>query len=1430
MARTSPTSLHHQTDRILGNYPAIEALRAQIRYLASFDAVGHHSVPTVLLYGETGTGKGLVARVIHDSGPRAQRPFLDVNCAAIPETLLEAELFGYEAGAFTDARRVKPGLFEAASEGTLFLDEIDALPLPLQGKLLTAIEEKRVRRVGAVVAQAVDVKLIAATQADLSSSVAAGRFRADLYHRLAVIVLALPPLREREDDVILLAEQWLRQYAEGHGLAPKRLSGAAEAWLRDYRWTGNVRELAHLIERVTLLSQEAIIDPTTLERLCLQRPSAPPESRLAYADRALPDEAARIAQALSRTGGNVVRAARLLGMSRDAVRYRVRKYGIVMPIPRLSPAVTREEPDAGDRTQLSNLSTPTFARRPAQAPERVAPPAPIPPQCAVPLVPMPGEPQALIPSWEQKPVAVLALELTWPVTMEGEAPHYEPWTATRRWEQAILETVKGFDGVLLQRSPSLLLFAFGIPHTLEQLPQRAVQAALALRQLVAAMPAGECIPELRQAAHWGQLFVDVEASDPSARLLSVGETLAQPVRMLDRAMPGGIVVSSEVSRLVEGWFELRAHQELPRDERPDRAGTCTVVGYKAHGSPLRMYRQRPLSRFVGRAEELTALKNLLTYAESGRGQVVGIVGEPGVGKSRLCYEFIRGHSTHGWLLLETSADSYGQAIPYLPVIDLLKSYFQIAGRDDVSTLRDKVTDKLHTPDQSLESSLPALLTLLDVPVEEAAWQALDPPQRRQRIMDAVKHLLLRESQVQPLCLVVENLHWIDGETQAFLDSFVESLPAARVLLLASYRPDYQHSWVSKTYYTQLRLDPLPPASAQALANSILGRDTRVMPLTRRLIELTEGNPLFLEESIQTLVETRALTGERGAYRLTQALQHLQVPATVHMVLAARIDRLPVEGKRLLQIAAVIGKEVPFSLLQAVVELPAEALRQGLAQLQRAEFLYESSLFPELAYTFKHALTHEVAYGSLRQEQRRALHARIIGALEVLYADRLAEQVGRLAHHALRGEGWEKAVLYCRQIGAKAQYSGAFREAAMSFEQALDALGHLPEHPDAGVLGIELRRRLGGMLSLVGEHARSLALLGEAAARARQLGDRARLGEVLSRMVTVRLIVGDLDGAMAAGGQALELAATLGDPVLHVHASYRLGQAYAGMGDYSRAAEMLRGNVQALARNVPGEMRLWCISSQAWLARVLSELGEFAEGRRHGEAALRLAMMEGQWQRDTPISTRDRLGHLYLAQGDLGAAIQVLEQGLALCRASGHISIGVIAGDLGEAYAHMGGLAEGLALLEEARRSDLRTGALGDAYLTHLRQLSAVYLRAGRFDDAWQHACQALDLARQQKARGDEARALFQLGAVHAHASPPDAQQAEARYQEALTRAEALGMRPLLAHCRLGLGTLYSTIGQREQARAELSAAIDLYRAMDMTFWLPHAEAALAQAQ
>ena len=737
---------------------------------------------------------------------------------------------------------------------------------------------------------------------------------------------------------------------------------------------------------------------------------------------------------------------------------------------------------------------------------------------------------------------------------------------------------------------------------------------------------------------------------------------------------------------------------------------------------------RGLTTFVGRETEITALQHALEQAGAGRGQVVAAVGEAGVGKSRLLYEFVHSHRTQGWLVLESASVSYGKATPYFPVVDLLKRYVHVEEGDDPRTIRAKATGQMVTLDESLQETLPALLSLLDALPEDSPFLQLDPPQRRQRTLNALKRILLRESQAQPLLLVFEDLHWIDSETQALLDSLIESLPTARLLLLVNYRPEYQHGWGSKTYYTQLRLDPLPPENADAFLDALLGDDPSLASLKKLLIARTEGNPFFLEESVRTLVETQVLAGEPGAYRRVQELPTIQVPSTVQAVLAARIDRLPQDEKRLMQTAAVIGTEVPFTLLQAIAEIPEEALYRGLTHLQAAEFLYETSLFPERVYTFKHALTHEVAYGSLLHERRRTLHSRIAAALEALAPDRLAEQVERLAHHALRGEVWDKAVPYCQLTGARAYDRAAFREAVASYEQALQALAHLPEPGDTRVLAIEIRLALDRPLRALGEYRRRLALLGEAEALARALDDRARLVQVLASMAHALRMTGDSDGAMAAGRQALDLAIALGNSALQGQASYFLGQIYSAIGDFGRAAELQRWDVEAADRE-SGTSSIGSRSrSRARLARTLSALGAFAEGRRHGEEALRLAMLEGRG--NIPIVAHSNLGQLYLAQGDLEHAIRVLEQGLALCRASGNRpDLRTIAAGLGSAYTLQGRLAEGRALLEEAISESIRMGAW-ENHAHRVARLSEVCRLAGCGEEAWKHACQALDLARQ----------------------------------------------------------------------------------------------------
>jgi class 3 adenylate cyclase/tetratricopeptide (TPR) repeat protein len=997
----------------------------------------------------------------------------------------------------------------------------------------------------------------------------------------------------------------------------------------------------------------------------------------------------------------------------------------------------------------------------------------------------------------------------------------------------MMDAVHRFEGTVNDVAGDGLMAMFGAPIAHEDHALRACYAALAMQtamrryaEEVRRTQGLEVL--LRVGLNSGGVLVRTIGNDLYMNYSGVGLTTNLAARMEQLAPPGTIRLTAATLRLVEGAVRVHALGPVPVKGLAEPVDVFELVGATPMHRRLQTAVARGLTRFVGRTQELAALTQALAQAAQGQGQLVALLGEAGVGKSRLVYEFIHSHSTQGWRVLESASVSYGRATPYFPVIDLLKRYAHVEDMDDARTIRAKVTGQVLTLDDTLQDTLPALFALLDVLPDDSPFRQLDPPQRRQRTLTALKRLLLRESQVQSLLLVCEDLHWMDTETQALLDSLVESLPTARLLLLVNYRPEYQHSWGSKTSYAQIRLDALPPARAEELLHALLGDDPSLEALTRWLIARTEGNPFFLEESVRTLVETGVLVGTPGASRLAQPLEGMQMPATVQAVLAARIDRLPPEEKRLLQTAAVIGHEVPLPLLRAIAELPEETLHRGLAHLQAAEFLYETSLFPEHEHTFTHALTHEVAYGSLLLERRRVLHARIVEALEALAGERVAEQVDRLAHHALRGEVWAKAVTYGQQAGARANDRAAFREAVAAFEQALQALAHLPEDGETRRLAIELRLALGSPLFRLGEYRRDLTVLREAEILARTLDDRGRLGRVLAQMTAVLRLTGDLDGAIAAGRQALELAAALGERALQAHASSTLGHAYRATGDLRQAAELLRRSVEATDWEPGTSSRGVRIESQAWLARIVSDLGDFAEGRRHGEEALRLAPQVGS--ANTPIIAHRDLGHLYLTQGDLEPAVRVLEHGLALCRTAGNrVSFLALAADLGAVFVLQGRLVEGRALLEEAVSAGVRTGGL-QGQARRVAQLSEACRLAGQGAAAGQHARRALDLARLHKERGNEALALHQLGMVHTHADPPDVAPAEASYQQALALAEELGMRPLQAHCHRGLGMLYTATGQREQARTALSTAIDLYRAMEMTFWLPGAEAALAQVE
>jgi class 3 adenylate cyclase/tetratricopeptide (TPR) repeat protein len=1035
---------------------------------------------------------------------------------------------------------------------------------------------------------------------------------------------------------------------------------------------------------------------------------------------------------------------------------------------------------------------------------------------------------------ERKQVTVLFADLKGSTELiEG----LDPEEARRLLDPALhvmMDAVHRYEGTVNQVLGDGIMALFGAPVAHEDHAVRACYAALAMqaamRRYAEAVRRSHGLEmPARVGLNSGEVVVRSIGNDLHMDYSAVGQTTHLAARMEQLATPGSIRLTAATLRLAEGLVQVNALGRFPVKGLAEPVEVFELVGASTIRRRLQASAARGLTRFVGRQQEIAALQQALEQAGAGHGQVVALVGEAGVGKSRLVYEFVHAHQTPGWLVLQSASVSYGQATPYVPVIDVLKLYSHVEERDDTRTIRAKVTGQVLTLDPALQDTVSALLSLLDALPEDSPFLTLDPPQRRQRTLDALKRVILRESQEQPLLLVFEDLHWIDAETQALLSSLVESLPTSRLLLLVNYRPEYQHGWGSKTSYTQLRLDPLPPVSADEFLQALLGDDPRLKPLTDLLIARTEGNPFFLEESVRTLAETGVLVGERGAYRLGQARSGLQVPATVQAVLAARIDRLPAEEKRLLQTAAVLGTEVPLPLLHAIADVPEAVLQRHLTALQSAEFLYETRLFPEHEYTFKHALTHEVAYGSLLQERRRVLHARIVEALEALAGERVAEQVERLAHHALRGQVWAKALAYCRQAGEKAMTRSAHREAVGYFEQALSALSHLPEQRATREQAIDLRLVLRSALLPSGDFGRIMAALHQAEALAEALDDPRRLGEVLRFLTDHFRIIGAYDQAIAAAQRALALAPAGVEVVRHAVYWY-LGDVYVAQGDYHRALDCL-GQAAAFFDGAwrherCGHVMLPAVLSRVRLAWCHAELGTFAEGRACGDAGLQIA--EEVTHPASLVMALLGVGWLSLRQGDLPRALSLLERAMRVYQDADYQGLFPrIAAPLGVAYTLCGRVADAMPLLTQAM-AQATAIASADTQVFCCLSLGEAQALTGRLEEARALAERVLALAHARQERSNQAYALRLLGDLAARREPPETEPAVAHYQQALTLADELGMRPLQAHCHRGLGTLYATIGRRGEARAELTSAVELYRAMDMTFWLPQAAAVLAQ--
>ena len=664
--------------------------------------------------------------------------------------------------------------------------------------------------------------------------------------------------------------------------------------------------------------------------------------------------------------------------------------------------------------------------------------------------------------------------------------------------QRMMDAVHHCEGTVNRVQGDGLMAIFGAPLAHEDHAVLACYAALAMQQAIHALSVNdsERTIEIRVGLHSGEVVVQAINNDLSMSYDAVGKTVHLAARMEQQAPPGGIRLTADTARLAEGMVVTSAKGPSWLKGVSDVVEVYALEGVTSARTRWQAALARGLSRFVGRKRSLQSLTEALEQARRGRGQIAAIVGEAGVGKSRLVYEFVQSPSARDWQVLGGHSVSYGKVSDWLPVSFLLRDYFGIADDDSPRAQIDKVNVKLARLHAALQAELPAFLALLDVSEDDPGWATLSALQRRRRTLNAVQALLVQESQRQPLLLIFEDLHWIDGETQTLLDELVARLPSHRILLLVDYRPGYSHGWSQRSYYAQVRLDPFSPTDSEALLDALVGDGTGLKSLKDLLIERADGNPLYLEEIVKALVESGALLGEPGACHLGRDLDSIALPATIQAIIAERIDRLKPEFKQLLQAAAVVGSRVTQPLLRTVAEASDDRLRRGLSVLQEAELLYQSQLFPEHEYTFKHAHIQEVAYRGLLQAQRRGLHARVAQALQGLYPGRRTELAEKLAVHLERGERWREAAeaysLAAQKGKTKFTYASALAHAQNALRMWQKTPGQFQQHAQAQAV-------LGDLASLQGD----LEKANEAYERALQLATDERSRQSITNRIHQR---------------------------------------------------------------------------------------------------------------------------------------------------------------------------------------------------------------------------------------------------------------------------------------------------------------------------------------
>jgi class 3 adenylate cyclase/tetratricopeptide (TPR) repeat protein len=977
--------------------------------------------------------------------------------------------------------------------------------------------------------------------------------------------------------------------------------------------------------------------------------------------------------------------------------------------------------------------------------------------------------------------------------------------------QLMMDGVHRYEGYVAQSRGDGIFALFGAPIAQEDHARRALYAALRMQEDIKRysdrLRIEKGVPlQVRVGLNSGEMVLrSIRKDDLHADYVPIGHSVNLAARMEGLATPGSIAVAESTYRATQGYFRFRELGPIAVKGVNEPIRVYELEGVGALSTSLEVSRSRGFSRFVGRSAELACLDVALSRAFDGNGQVIGIVGEPGVGKSRLCQEFVERCLSRGISVYGGHGVSHGKAIPYLPILEFFRGFFGIGEQDHENAAREKITGRMLALDETLREALPLTFEFLGVSDPEHPVPRIDPDARRRQLFATVKRVAQVLSRREAAVTLLEDLHWFDPGSEAFVEVFVEAAAGTRSLLVVNFRPEFHAAWTQRSYYQRIPLLPLPVEAVGELLQELLGTDASVARVGNRIRERTGGNPFFIEEIVLALAESGSLVGSKGAYRLVQSAADIVLPATVQAVLAARIDRLAVREKEVLQTAAVIGGEVPESVLNRVSDAPEADVANGLRALVTAEFLYERALSSEAQYTFKHPLQREVAYRSQLGARRALLHGRVARAIQELYPDRLDERAALVAHHFEQAGETLDAARWHRRA---ARWAGVHDHtlALRHWQRARALLATMPESKEV------IRLRLG-----------------------------------CCPQVLIGLWYGGAseDEATLVFNEGRELADRAADfrSLALLNATYaviRLAHGAADYLDYARKAVLLGDGV--------GDFRTRLVAYAA-LMRCLLFSGLVLEAVTRGEALLHEAgedrsvevffvrsiqlvclTLVGRWpeaavryQREIQRARKDQqLDQLVWASatyaefcsylGDAQVALDHARQGVELAEKVGDPLMRTHANvSLGQAYRRVGSYTEALTALERGRTilQESHTGLEYEPQIT--LALAKVYAASGDSGRGLRAAEEAVTLVRQGRLRHLEPDAHFTLGYALLRAKGIESRKAiEAALGDAFRGTREIGTKLLEPFIYLERAELALLAGDEDTRERELREAHRLF--------------------